>query len=83
LFLLFGVQDWFKESKAGYKDSDLGSQCSHRFFFFSFGSCGVIASTEFNIVLLVYYKFLTFTYPLTGTRSILKDRRGQSVRNIY
>ncbi|RLM65881.1 hypothetical protein C2845_PM16G14970 [Panicum miliaceum] len=24
------AQDWFKESKAGYKDSDLGSQCSHR-----------------------------------------------------
>ncbi|CAN6249502.1 unnamed protein product [Urochloa humidicola] len=35
------AQDWFKESKAGYKDSDL------------------------------------------GTRSILKDQRGQSVRNIY
>ncbi|CAN6235742.1 unnamed protein product [Urochloa humidicola] len=32
------AQDWFKESKAGYKDSDLGSQCSHRYKIYIEGS---------------------------------------------
>ncbi|KAL5216448.1 hypothetical protein ABZP36_007849 [Zizania latifolia] len=36
------TQDWFRESKAGYKDSNLGSQCTHRFLVFYF--LGVITS---------------------------------------
>jgi hypothetical protein len=33
LFLFIGKQDWFKESKTGFKDSDMSNQCAHRFSF--------------------------------------------------
>ncbi|XBI52097.1 hypothetical protein VPH35_034517 [Triticum aestivum] len=39
-------QDWVKESKAGYKKSDLASQCTHRYKIYIEGSAWVLMPTQ-------------------------------------
>ncbi|KAG2567671.1 O-glucosyltransferase rumi homolog isoform X1 [Panicum virgatum] len=58
------AQDWFKESKAGYKDSDLGSQCSHRYKIYIEGSAWSISQKYIlacdSMTLLVTPKYYDF-----------------------
>uniref|UniRef100_K3Y6K5 Glycosyl transferase CAP10 domain-containing protein n=1 Tax=Setaria italica TaxID=4555 RepID=K3Y6K5_SETIT len=58
------AQDWFKESKAGYKDSDLGSQCSHRYKIYIEGSAWSISQKYIlacdSMALLVTPKYYDF-----------------------
>ncbi|XP_066348671.1 uncharacterized protein [Miscanthus floridulus] len=60
------TQDWFKESKAGYKDSDLSSQCAHRYKIYIEGSAWSISEKYIlacdSMTLLVtprYYDFFS------------------------
>lgn len=60
------AQDWFKESKAGYKDSDLSSQCAHRYKIYIEGSAWSISEKYIlacdSMTLLVtprYYDFFS------------------------
>jgi len=58
------AQDWFKESKTGYKDSDLGSQCSHRYKIYIEGSAWSISQKYIlacdSMTLLVTPKYYDF-----------------------
>ncbi|CAM0903621.1 unnamed protein product [Alopecurus aequalis] len=58
------TQDWFKESKAGYKNSDLGSQCTHRYKIYIEGSAWSISQKYIlacdSMTLLVTPKYYDF-----------------------
>uniref|UniRef100_A0ACD5V464 Uncharacterized protein n=1 Tax=Avena sativa TaxID=4498 RepID=A0ACD5V464_AVESA len=58
------TQDWFKESKAGYKNSDLGSQCTHRYKIYVEGSAWSISQKYIlacdSMTLLVTPKYYDF-----------------------
>uniref|UniRef100_A0ACD5YM47 Uncharacterized protein n=1 Tax=Avena sativa TaxID=4498 RepID=A0ACD5YM47_AVESA len=66
-------QDWIKESKAGYKKSDLASQCTHRYKIYIEGSAWsvsekyILACDSMTLVIKPkYYDF--FTRVLVPTR---------------
>ncbi|KAI5013985.1 hypothetical protein ZWY2020_055375 [Hordeum vulgare] len=58
------TQDWFKESKEGYKTSDLGSQCTHRYKIYIEGSAWSISQKYIlacdSMTLLVTPKYYDF-----------------------
>lgn len=58
------MQDWFKESKAGYKNSDLGTQCTHRYKIYIEGSAWSISQKYIlacdSMTLLVTPKYYDF-----------------------
>ncbi|WVZ86540.1 hypothetical protein U9M48_033300, partial [Paspalum notatum var. saurae] len=58
------AQDWFKESKVGYKGSDLGSQCTHRYKIYIEGSAWSISEKYIlacdSMTLLVTPKYYDF-----------------------
>ncbi|KAF7017311.1 unnamed protein product [Triticum aestivum] len=58
------TQDWFKESKEGYKTSNLGSQCTHRYKIYIEGSAWSISQKYIlacdSMTLLVTPKYYDF-----------------------
>ncbi|XP_051218424.1 uncharacterized protein [Lolium perenne] len=58
------TQDWFKESKAGYRNSNLGNQCTHRYKIYIEGSAWSISQKYIlacdSMTLLVTPKYYDF-----------------------
>ncbi|PIN22272.1 Endoplasmic reticulum protein EP58, contains filamin rod domain and KDEL motif [Handroanthus impetiginosus] len=82
------AQDWLKEQKEGYKQSDLASQCAHRFKIYIEGSAWSVSEKYIlacdSVTLLVkpqYYDFFTRSLmPLQHYWPIKDDDKCRSIK---
>ncbi|EEE61403.1 hypothetical protein OsJ_15589 [Oryza sativa Japonica Group] len=81
-------QDWFRESKAGYKDSNLGSQCTHRYKIYIEGSAWSVSQKYIlacdSMTLLVtprYYDFFSRSLmPIQHYWPVHNDNKCDSIK---
>ncbi|KAL5214609.1 hypothetical protein ABZP36_003761 [Zizania latifolia] len=80
--------DWFRESKAGYKDSNLGSQCTHRYKIYIEGSAWPVSQKYIlacdSMTLLVtpkYYDFFSRSLmPIQHYWPVQNDNKCDSIK---